>query len=53
MNSMGRNSLANLDEQEEVWILALGGCSVALLDVVLLNIDTLVHDTCQKICRNE
>jgi hypothetical protein len=29
------------DEQEEIWILAFGGCPVALLDVVLGDIDTL------------
>lgn len=53
MEPMGRICRANLDEQEEVWILTLGGCSVALLDVVLLNIDTLGHDTCQNLCKDE
>ena len=32
---------ARLDEQEEIWILTLGGRAVALLDVVLGNVDTL------------
>lgn len=31
----------HFDEEEEVWILALRGCSVPLLDVVVGNVDTL------------
>ena len=38
-----------LDQQEQVGILALGGCPLALLDVMLGDIDTLAK-TCQEIC---
>ena len=31
----------NLDEQEKIWVLALWGGPVALLDMMLLNVDTL------------
>lgn len=31
---------AYLDEQEEVWVLTLGGGSSTVLDVVLLDVDT-------------
>lgn len=34
---------AYLDEEEKVWVLALWGGPVALLDVVLLDVDTLGH----------
>lgn len=36
---------AYLDQQEEVGILTLGGCSLGLLDVMSLEIDTLRRRT--------
>lgn len=33
---------SHLHEESEVWVLALGRCAVALLDVVLLDVDALL-----------